>query len=69
MEPQDHPDAAEMLRSQYDPVTAQRRLRRQAEERIWERTPRKRMRRTLQGALIEYVEVGEDELPEFVRNR
>lgn len=59
----------EELKSQYDVEAAQRRLRRESEARIWERTPLKRMRRTTAGALIEFVEVSEDELPAFVRAR
>jgi hypothetical protein len=69
MKPMDNPDAVELLRAQYDPITAQRRLRRESEARIWERTPRKRLNRTSRGGLYEFIDVEDDELPAFVRAR
>ena len=59
--------ALDRFKERYDPIAATNRLRREAEERVWERTPRKRLARTRQGVLYEIVEVSEDELPEFIR--
>jgi hypothetical protein len=62
-------DAADNLRATYQPERALRDLRREAETRIWERRPRKRLTRTRQGVLYEYIDVDDSELPEFVRAR
>lgn len=62
-------DTAEQLRSEYDPALRLQRLRDSVREPIRERTPRRLLHRTHDGALVPTVPVSDEELPEFVKAR